>query len=449
LQDQSVITRAVKVAAGVFAPGHLGALTQVISFDVVDALLAETGAVQRRVRVLPSRVVVYFVLAMALFGECGYRGVWARLAGGLEGLGLASPSASALRQARRRVGPAPLKALFELLAVPLAWPGMPGTRWRGLIPVAFDGTVVSAPDSPANLAAFGRQGVRNGQTGYPLIRLVTLAECGTRGLLAAVFGSRDAGEVPYARMLLPRLRPGMVVLMDKIFDANAMLAGIAGAGADFGCRLKDSRKAPVLARYPDGSRLSLIAGIEVRVIEAVLTVRRSDGLTSRHRYRLATSLLDHRRYPAPELVRLYHERWEIESAYLAIKDTMVGGRVLRSRHPRDIEQELWALLAVYQALRIVLADAAGTVPGTDPDRTSFTIAFQAARDQLIRASGIFAAPLTDLAGAIGRAALGQLLPRRRMRASPRAVKRPTSRYAYKNLGLPKTSHRITVTTEIT
>jgi hypothetical protein len=127
-------------------------------------------------------------------------------------------------------------------------------------------------------------------------------------------------------------------------------------------------------------------------------------------------------------VTLYHERWEIETAYLELKSTILGGRVLRARTPDGVEQEVYALLITYQALRTAIADAASTAPGTDPDRASFTVALNAARDQVILAAGVTAGTVTDLAGKIGRLVLASLLPGRRLRTSPRVVKRAISKY---------------------
>ena len=127
-------------------------MTQVVPFEMVDDVLATTGAVQARVRDLPSRVVVYLLLAGGLFAECGYRQVWARLISGLDGLAVAAPTSSALAQARRRIGVKPLAALFALLAGPAAG----AQRWRGLLVCAIDGTTMSVPDSPANLGAVAR-----------------------------------------------------------------------------------------------------------------------------------------------------------------------------------------------------------------------------------------------------------------------------------------------------
>ena len=165
-------------------------------------------------------------------------------------------------------------------------------------------------------------------------------------------------------------------------------------------------------------------------------------------YRLATTLLDPNLHPAFELVRLYHERWEVESAYFEIKKTMLGRRVLRARTPAGIAQEVYALLAVYQIIRIAIADATGSAPGTDPDRASFTIALETARDQVIQAANVIAGTVIDLVGTIGRRVLDNLMPDRRLRLSPRAVKRPLSRYAYKSLKIDRRSYKATLSIDI-
>ena len=156
--DKSVINRAVTVAGGRFAPGHLGELTQQVPFEMVDAVLEQTCRVQRRIRVLPARVAVYLLLGGCLFAELGYSQVWGRLTAGLGGLPVAVPTASAMTQARRRLGPGPLRELFFLLR----GPHPAGVRWRGLLVCAVDGTVMSVADSKANLAAYSKHGGANG-----------------------------------------------------------------------------------------------------------------------------------------------------------------------------------------------------------------------------------------------------------------------------------------------
>src|SRR2546421_3697230 len=229
----TTITRAVTVAAGVFAPGHLGELTRYLPFELVDDVLEQTRTVQRRLRDLPSRVGVYFVLALGLFPRLGYCRVWAKLSAGLTGMPVVCPSEKALRDLRRRLGPAPMKALFEVVAGPLAQPRTPGVRFAGLRTVAFDGlNSLKVPDTDRNRSFLGRIRYRMGWAGYPTLRLMTLAETGTRGLLGAVIGSADdRDEATLARRLLPLLRPGMLLLLDRAFDATAFLTDVAGTGA--------------------------------------------------------------------------------------------------------------------------------------------------------------------------------------------------------------------------
>ena len=428
-QSATTVTRAVTVAAGVFAPGHLGELTQWLPFELVDDVLAQTRTVQRRLRALPSRVGVYFVLAFGLFPQLGYARVWGKLTAGLAGLDLPCPSEKALRDLRRRLGPAPFKALFEVVAGPLAWPYTPGVRFCGLRTVAFDGcSSLRAPATDRVHAWLDRIRHPNGFAAYPALRLMTLAETGTRGLLGAAIGAAADGDEPaLARRLLHLLKPGMLVLADRAYDAAPFLAAVAATGAQFLIRGKASRSPAVLQVLPDGSYLSRIGGLDVRIIEADVAVTGADGSRCGDSYRLITTLLDYRRFPAGALVRLYHERWEIESAYLALRHTLLQGRVLRSGDRPGLEQETWALLTLYQLLRMAMTDATQSVPGTDPDRASFTTALQTATDQLIQAQGVIpAAP--GLPGAIGAAVLATLLPARRPRYSARKVKTAASRY---------------------
>src|SRR5215467_15420906 len=147
----TTITHTVSVAAGAFAPGHLGELTRYLPFELVDDVLARTRTVQRRLRVLPSRAGVYFVLALGMFPHLGYVRVWDKLTAGLAGLDLPRPSEKALRDLRRRLGPAPLQALFEIVAGPLGQPHTSGVRFGGLRTVAFDGcSSLKIPDTPRN-----------------------------------------------------------------------------------------------------------------------------------------------------------------------------------------------------------------------------------------------------------------------------------------------------------
>ncbi len=449
MNTQSVITRAITVAEGRYAPGHLGELTQHLPFEMVDEALTATRTTQSRLRDLPSRVVVYVLLAACLFPEVGYSGVWRKLTAALEDLPTATPTDSGLSQARRRVGVAPLRWLFDLLRGPAAILAQRATRWRGLLVCAIDGTTMTVPDSPRILTRFTKQRGNHGGTGYPQIRLVALVAlvaCGTRTIIDAVFGPTTVGETTYTPRLLRSLHAGMILLGDRNFGAQNLIRDIAATGADVLIRLKNSRKMPILARYPDGSYLSMLGGLRIRVIEAQITIATTTG---RHTgiYRLATTLTNHHHYPSAELIGLYHRRWEIETAYLELKSSILGGRILRARTPTGIEQEVYALLLVYHLLRTAMADATSTRDDVDPDRASFTIAWQTARDQLVQAAGIIADTVIDLVGTIGRHVLANLLPARRLRVCPRIVKRAISKYQARG-HIDRTSYKATVNIDI-
>lgn len=439
----TTVVRSITVAAGVFAPGHLGELTRQVPFELVDSVLVQTRATERRLRALPSRVGVYFVLALCLFPGVGYPKVWDKLIAALDTGSVPSVSGKALRDLRRRVGVAPLEALFDVLAGPVARPTTPGVRFGRYRTVSFDGcTSIKVPDTGPNRCWLGKMRAALGVTGYPAVELMTLVETGTRALLGAVFGPPATGETDYARRLLARLGPDILVLADRGFDGAAFLTELAGTGAQFLVRVCSTRRPPVLARLDDGSFLSRIGALTVRIITADITVTCADGTRYTASYRLVTTLVDPRRHPAAALIALYHERWEHEIAYLALRHTLLQGRVLRSADPNGLRQEMWALLTVYQALRIAMVDAVEAVPGTDPDRASFATALETAKDLLVRAENVITAN-DDLVGRIGRAILDDLHPPRRPRTSVRKVKSPLSRYNKKDPYRPEHSTPIT------
>jgi hypothetical protein len=409
-----------------------------VPFELADAMLAENGGCEERACDLPSRVGIYLVLALSLFPGVGYGGVWRKLTSGLAGYAVADPTEKALGDLRRRIGVAPVKALFEVLAGPLAQPGTPGVRFGPYRTVSFDGCTSQRLRNTGRIRAW--LGKAAGAA-FPNVELMALVETGTRAVMGAVFGPPATGETDYARRLLHLLDETVLVLWDRGFDSNTFMAEVAATGAQFLGRLRSNRRLPVLARLPDGSFLTRVGGLKLRVVEATVTVTCEDGTTYTDTYRLATTLLDHRRHPAHTLAELYHERWEHETAYRSLRQTVLGGRLLRSKDEFGAAQEIWALLALYQVLCTVMVDAAESEPGTDPDRASFKVALEAARDQVGAAAGV--PPDTGLVGEIGRQVLGNLLPPRRFRVVTRKVKSPLSRYAKSDDGRPATSQNIT------
>lgn len=391
---------------GVFAAGHLGELTGIVAPEMIDAALEAGGGKEKRLRRLPSRVVVYLLLAGGLFAGQGWQQVWSRMTSGLS-IPVARPSSSSLVAAMRRVGPKPLRELFTFLAGPASLSTSQVLRCAGRMVVAIDGTQLPVADTAANWAAYPKpRGGPNGEAGYPMVRVVAIVQAGTRHLIEAVFGADTTGELAYAARLMPALRPGMLLLGGRNFATYAFFTGVAGSGAQFLIRAKagaGAMKLPVAHCLDDGSYLSTAAGIPVRVIEAVVTITTAAD-TRTGRYRLITTVLDHRQVPAQQLVELYHHRWEIETAYCELKSTLLGGRVLRGRYPGAVAQELWALLSAYQLLRTAITDAALTRPDVEVGRLSFTTALHTARDQIIHTTEIITATTVDL---VGRGGAGQ------------------------------------------
>lgn len=445
LPSQSVTSDPHTAAVDAFTAGHLGELTRIVSPDLLDAAISAAGAAQKRLRRLPTRVVMYLLLGGVLFADVGYRQVLRRLASGAGDTSAAVPGSSALSQAFRRVGVRPLRELFDLLRGSGA--GTP--RWRGLLVCAIDGTTMYLPDSDANAAAFGRPTGRPGAPGgYPMLRLLTIVACGSRTVIDAVFGSLRVGETTYAPRLLGALKPGMVLLADRNFAAAALIEQIAATGADLLIRCKDRRRFQSVARLGDGTAIAMLGRTRVRIIDAQITVEL--GSSGQHRvttYRLITTLTDPEQYPALDVVDLYHQRWEIETSFRETKSAILDGRVLRARTPAGITQEVYAVLIVHQALRTAIADTALSSTSIDPDRLSFTIALSTARDGIACAAAILAGPVTDLIGRIGHALLNSVLPRRRSRSSPRVVKRAISKHRAKG-PIDRTNYTTEVTTRL-
>jgi hypothetical protein len=428
----------------------LGVLTRTFPPDLVDAVVRETGREQQRHRLLPARLVVYYVLAMTLFSQAGYEEVMRNL---VEGLAWESgwrrrwsvPSKSAIFQARARLGPEPLERLFAQ-CVPLATPDVPGAFYRGWRLVSMDGSTLDLADTAENDKAFGRPGSGRGEGtgGFPQLRLVALAECGTHAMFAGSMGAYATGEPTLARELAGSVGPGMLILADRGFTSHPLFAAFAAAGADLLWRAKGNAVLPVLERHADGSyRSELVASDDRRARERVTAVRVIEYTVDdpgrpgvAERYRLVTTILDPQAAPAGELAALYAERWEFETALDELKTHQRGARVvLRSKTPDGVRQEAYGLLCTHYAIRALMTTAAGH-RGVDPDRISFTRALHAARRSVRAGLGTTSRALSSAMPTTIAEICRELLPKRRLRAAARVVKRKMSNY-----GVKRAEHR--------
>ena len=373
----------------------LGVLSQMVPRTAVDAALAATGRESRRQRDLPAHVVVYYVIALALYMQSSYREVLRCLQEGLRWLH--DPSArprvtgkSGISQARKRLGPEPLRALHDAVARPVADASEPGCGYRGWHLASLDGSTLDVADERANAAAFGRPGASRGSSAFPQIRFVSLVENGTHVLFGSRMAGCDVGEVPLAREVVAALSAGMLCLADRNFFGYALWNLARGTGADLLWRIKKNLRLPREAVLPDGSYLSRIYptdkarrrrrdGVRVRVIDYRLRgVGDAEPL-----YRLVTTVLDPDGAPAGELAALYHERWEIETALDELKTHLRGARiVLRSKTPDLVRQEFWGLLLAHFAIRSLMHQAARRI-GEDPDRLSYLHAVRVVRRNIV------------------------------------------------------------------
>ena len=372
----------------------LGVITKAFPLSTVRAVLAASGKASLRERDLPAHVVMYYVIALALFMQASYREVLRCLLEGLQWL--RDPAAplkvagkSGISQARTRLGWEAVRQLHDAVVRPIAMPATKGAWYRQWRLVSLDGSTLDVADEAANAAAFGRPGSGRGVSAYPQIRFVSLVENGTHVLFASQMSGCTTGETTLAREVLTGLQLGMLCLADRQFFGFAIWQQARGTGADLLWRIKKNVRLPCDQRLPDGSYLShlyacehdrrrKINGVPVRVIEY-----RLEGVAGAEPlYRLVTTILDPDHAPAVELAALYHERWEIETALDELKTHLRGAHiVLRSKTPDLVRQEFYGLILAHFAIRGLMHEAA-LQADEDPDRLSFLHAVRVVRRKL-------------------------------------------------------------------
>ena len=418
-------------SAGVSPEGWLpdrvsvGALTRAFPPELVDRVVATTDTREIRRRLLPARLVVYFVLALWLFRgpNCGYGRVLVKLVDALyhrrrgqqlldgvldpdgwvqagEGRRWRPPNISSLSRARARLGTDPLHMLFDEVAGPVGAPDAAGVFCCGLRVVSVDGSTTDVPNTPENDEHFGRPSNATRAGAFPQVRWLAAAESGTGALVGATIGAYTVGEQTLARDLLPAFGAGMLVLADRNFLSHTLAHDVLATGAHILWRASASFTLAPTAVLTDGTYLAVLyprrtadgPPITVRVIEYTVHTSPTDGgaggaggAGEQHAselFCLVTDLLDVEAYPALDLACAYPMRWECETVIGHHKTDMGAGKaVLRSKDPEGVAQEMWALFAVYQAIHTLIG-AAVDATGIPPEKISFPHALAAATDSV-------------------------------------------------------------------
>ncbi len=388
----------------------LGVLAEVFPRDIVEDVLTETGRREQRVRLLPAHVVVRFALAMCLFFDDDYEEVMRKLVGSLKSMGSWSdswrvPSTSAIAQARRRLGVEPLKVLFEKTAVPVAGRGTRGAWLGSLRLMAIDGFMLDVADTAENVAEFGRKSNGTKSSAFPQVLTVALGECGSHAIVSAAMGSCNGDERALAEEIVADLTPDMLVTADRNFYSFDLWTTYRRSGADLLWRVNANLELPRLAWLPDGSYLALVCHPRIRGRrreELIERARNGEELDADKAFRVRvveydvpdrvgnstgelicviTSILEPSEATAEELAAAYHERWECENLIDEVKTHQRGpAKVLRSKSPEMVRQEIWALLLTHYGIRRLMCRAADEI-GEDPDRLSFMRSLRVIRRQ--------------------------------------------------------------------
>jgi transposase IS4-like protein/DDE family transposase len=378
----------------------LGVVAKFFPVEKIRQVLEETKRASIRERDLPAHVVVYYVIALALYMRSSYREVLRCLLEGVQWL--LDPSApvkvagkSGISQARSRLGAEPVKRLYAAIVAPIAEKRTKGAWYRQWHLVSLDGSTLDVADTADNEKAFGRPGASRGSSAFPKIRFVALLESGTHILWAAQMGRYATDELTLAESVIPALGNGMLCLADRFFPSYKLWRMAAKTGAELLWRTRQNARLDVEKRLRDGSYLSRIYastsdrrnqrnGIVVRVIDYHL----QDVPGSEEVYRLITTILDPQQAPASELAALYHERWEIETALDELKTHLRGAQiVLRSKTPELVKQEFYGLLMAHFAIRGLMHEAA-LQADEDPDRLSFVHAVRVVQRRMARYNAI-------------------------------------------------------------
>lgn len=419
-------------------------IENIVPQATIEAVLAAEGRFTERERKLNLLVTVLLVIMINVYTADSIGAVLEKIAQGLRYIwpdpDYRVPNPSAITYRRYQVGARPMVALFHQVCQPLAEPDTPGAFLFGLRLMALDGTTEDVPDTPANVAAFGRHQSDRGPSAFPQVKGVYLVECGTHAIVDAGFWPSQTSERVGGFRLVRSVTAGMLIMWDRGFHDYDMFVQVQQQGAHVLSRLPAHVKPPVVQPLADGSYLAYLRPSDyhrrkqgerllVRVIEYTITDPKLPGWGETHR--LVTTLLDPDAYPILELICTYHERWEIE---LTLDEIDTHQRLLpgplRSLKPVGVIQELYGLLMAHYIVRALMYQAAQQAQ-LDPDRLSFIGAVRILQNAVpefqMTAPEQLPALYQRLLRDIGR----KRLPPRRLRSNPRVVKRKMSKFKLK------------------
>lgn len=372
--------------------------------SVVQDCLRSEDCLTERKRELPNELMAYFPMMLCLYRKASQKEVLRCMSEGLHQIyGLTHfkvTGKSGISQARSRVSWEPLKAVFETCARPIAMKNSKGCFYKDLLLTVIDGTTLDLDDCPANSAYFGRSSNQHGEGAYPKARVVGLMEAGTRITFGLSIGkycepkvdleepetqgkkakanSKRVSENALAMDLIHLLKKGMLCLADRLFMSFEIFEAAKNTGADLLFRARDDRKPTFVEELPDGSMIAFIYSsedhshkhpIKVRIVDFDVEVKTGKE-TTRHHYKLITTLLDHQKFPIRELAAVYRERWEVETMLDEVKTHLMDSMTLRSRTPDLVKQEIYGMFMAHNVIRTAMHQAAISA-NIDPDVLSF------------------------------------------------------------------------------
>jgi len=428
------LSQSLPTTAALAVPGQFERLREHIDPAWIEEALTYSGTASIRRRRLPADQVVWLVIGMALYRNEPIEYIVDSLEVALPDRRDTLVAKSAITQARQRLKEDPLAYLFATTAAEWATRSADAHRWRGLALYALDGTTMRVPDSPENRKEFGGQDSHRGESGYPQVRVIAMLAVRSHLLSAFRFAPYTYGETTLAREVWREVPERSLVILDRGFLVKKDLIDLETSGdRHWLCRTKSNTKWAIVEKLGRDDYL-VEWDVHATGLPRTWQMRAIHYKRKGHaRATILTSLTDAKQYPAKELIALYHERWEAELAYDEIKTHLLEREeCIRSRTPDGVRQELWGIAIAYNLVRREMERVAeqARVP---PTRISFTVALMYFREEMAwlvgrrLAYGTIPRRLMHLERNLKRL----ILPARRERTAPRAVKVKMSNYARK------------------